>query len=161
QTRARSLPLFVLASSAAGVLGSPGQCGYAAANAALYAIAAARRAEGEAAVAVAYGPWAGEGMAARRPGPGRLEPEEALAATEAPLASGAARGVVAPLADLLPPEAADRPMLAEALRRGRVSGLGAVPDLRARIEAAPERERARLLAGFVREGIRRALGLAP
>jgi len=59
------LELFALASSITAWLGNAGQSLYGAANAALDALAERRRARGQRAVSVAFGPWADQGMASR------------------------------------------------------------------------------------------------
>ncbi|TDR95022.1 non-ribosomal peptide synthetase/type I polyketide synthase [Enterovirga rhinocerotis] len=61
--RGADLRHFVLCSSIAGIWGARGQVAYAAVNAFQDALAARRRAEGLPALAMAWGPWDGDGMA--------------------------------------------------------------------------------------------------
>ncbi|MDI6413682.1 SDR family NAD(P)-dependent oxidoreductase, partial [Streptomyces albus] len=92
----RDLEAFVLYSSIAATWGSGMQGGYAAANSYLDALAARRRARGKAATSLAWGPWAGGGMAAaegaedelRRHGLPTLSPDDAMAALESAVSGG-------------------------------------------------------------------------
>ncbi|MBP2229003.1 acyl transferase domain-containing protein/acyl-CoA synthetase (AMP-forming)/AMP-acid ligase II/acyl carrier protein/aryl carrier-like protein [Azospirillum agricola] len=94
--KARNLDLLVLFSSAASVLGQPGQANYAAANTFLDALAADLRARGRTALSVGWGPWGGGGMAAAdrvatgfaRLGIQPLSAEQGRRALDAALASG-------------------------------------------------------------------------
>ncbi|MDI1443200.1 type I polyketide synthase [Polyangium sp. 6x1] len=63
-TRGRDLDFFVAYSAAAGLLGSPGQANYAAANTALDGLCQARAAEGLPGTSIQWGPFAEVGLAA-------------------------------------------------------------------------------------------------
>ena len=103
-TRALDLDHFVLFSSAAAILGAPGQSAYAAANNALDAIAHRRRASGRPALSVNWGAWADAGMAARlddrhkqrlaERGVGAIPAAEALAVMDRLLGQSAAQVAV-------------------------------------------------------------------
>src|SRR5262249_42928514 len=98
------LDWFVLYSSSAGVLGSPGQGNYAAANAFMDAVAWHRAASGRPALAVAWGAWRDVGLAARRGavavagagGLGTIDPTAGMAILEQLLARALPQATVVP-----------------------------------------------------------------
>ncbi|MGI5451709.1 type I polyketide synthase [Streptomyces sp. CA-249302] len=122
-TKDLGLAAFVLYSSAAGVLGRPGQSNYAAANGFLDALARHRVARGLPAQALAWGPWTTEGDAgmAGRVAPERLGEGGVLPVTEQEgiaLLDTAVRSTEPVLVPIpLDLAAADAPVLADLLKR--------------------------------------------
>ncbi|MGA4838242.1 SDR family NAD(P)-dependent oxidoreductase [Streptomyces sp. G45] len=176
-TRGAALDAFVMFSSAVGVLGSPGQANYAAANAFLDALAGQRRAAGLPATSLAWGLWEG-GMAdtldeqdRARMSRGGLLPmpaEQALAHFDAAVLADRAVVVPAKL-DLagLRSRAASAPVppvfrgLVRAPLRTAAQAAGAGGDaggLRQSLAGRPEAEQERILLDFLRGHVAAVLG---
>ncbi|MFD8607912.1 type I polyketide synthase [Streptomyces sp. NPDC059631] len=160
-TRGADLSAFVVFSSAAGVLGSPGQASYSAANAALDALTAERRRLGLPGLSLAWGPWERvSGMTAelggaerrridRRGARGLLD-EEAMALLDAVCAADAAPPedgspvVLAHLDLTVRGDGPVHPMLRSLVRRGPAAPAGAkgaptaAAALRHRLDAAAD-----------------------
>jgi acyl transferase domain-containing protein/NADPH:quinone reductase-like Zn-dependent oxidoreductase/NAD(P)-dependent dehydrogenase (short-subunit alcohol dehydrogenase family) len=87
-TQQMPLDFFILFSSAASIIGWPGQGNYAAANAFLDALAHHRRLKGLTALAINWGPWSDTGMAGERQqqfaakGLGAISPVQGIAAMD-------------------------------------------------------------------------------
>ena len=98
-TRTRQLDWWLLFSSVASLLGSPGQSAYASANAWLDALVSWRRASGLPATVIDWGQWAGVGVARTMTSSvlDPMVPSEAIEAMTSVLASGRSRTGVARL----------------------------------------------------------------
>ncbi|WP_367127977.1 SDR family NAD(P)-dependent oxidoreductase [Saccharothrix sp. HUAS TT1] len=142
-TRHLDLRAFVLFSSAAGVLGSAGQGNYAAANAALDALAEHRHRQGLPAVSVAWGQWAQDsGLTGRLTGTDRrrlersgvvpLSTEQGLALFDAALT---ATGPTLVAAGLRVSALGDQPVLRALARRAKTPKSAAARELAALPEA--------------------------
>jgi myxalamid-type polyketide synthase MxaE and MxaD len=168
------LDFFVLFSSAASILGSPGQGNYAAANAYLDALAQLRRAQGKPALSINWGPWAEIGLAASQSNRGErlaaqgmasIQPEAGLDMLGRLLTSDAIQIAVMPF-DLrhwrqLFPSAARAPFLRELIREdGRPSQTKESPE-RARLLSEPPALRVGLLETMLAEQVARVLRMTP
>ncbi|MFE7118549.1 SDR family NAD(P)-dependent oxidoreductase, partial [Streptomyces sp. NPDC057654] len=152
------LSAFAVFSSAAGVLGSPGQSAYSAANATLDALMAARRRQGLPGVSLAWGLWERQsGLTAElagadlhrmaRGGVHALSDEDGMALFDAALSAGDALAVPVHL-DLAAYRDGPPPLL-RSLVRARPRKAAAY-SVRARLAGAGAEERERVLLDVVR-----------
>jgi len=180
-TRRLPLDFFVLYSAAGLLLGAPGQCAYAAANAELDALAQMRRAQGLPALSVAWGTWAQGGMATQLAASGHdpwrergllpIEPAHGFERLEQLLRGGAAHAAVLPIdwqrfiATL--PAGVDAAFFDGVLPRA--SAVATAPaeaspvqsTVLSRLQATPSGQRAAELAAHLVERALQVLGLEP
>jgi myxalamid-type polyketide synthase MxaE and MxaD len=166
----RPLDFFALFSSAAAVLGFPGVASYAAANAALDALVAQRRAAGRVGVSVAWGRWFDVGMHAARgdgrhrltaDGLGYLTPEEGTLAFEHALGTDT-RHVLVTRLDVGQWTRAYRSGARSLLRdlRTEQPATGVSDNVAARLRAIPRAGRREALEGWLREQVGQVLRIA-
>jgi NADPH:quinone reductase-like Zn-dependent oxidoreductase/acyl carrier protein len=175
-TKNLSLDQFVMFSSAASLMGSPGQANYAAANAFLDALAHHRRAESRPALSANWGMWSEVGMAVRlqeerasrwsQSGVGSIEPELGLQILERLLTEDAVQIGVLPIDwtkffALIPPgtEPAWLSDLAHSSRAVDGTQRSGPPVLFEKLKAATPGERLDLVTTFLRQQAARVLAI--
>jgi myxalamid-type polyketide synthase MxaB len=177
-TQDKALDFFVLFSSGASLLGSPGQASYTAANTFLDVLAHERRGRGLPALSINWGPWAEVGMAAEigsqyqqrwaKLGLIPITPEQGVELLGRALQSDAAQIAALPIhwpaylgsfgGRRVPPLLQGLAEQAQPSRRepgARQHG----PELLAALAGAPEHERRTLLLAYLREQVRGVLAL--
>ena len=169
----RDLPLdfFILYSSMSGILGSPGQGNYAAANAFLDALAHDRRAQGLPALSLDWGAFSEVGLAAAQDnraarlasqGIRSITPKEGLVALDRWFSASSAQAAIVPL-DARQwvesyPAAASSSLLASLLaEKPGASRAGGASELAARIADATPPARIALVQSFLRSEASRVL----
>jgi acyl transferase domain-containing protein/acyl-CoA synthetase (AMP-forming)/AMP-acid ligase II/NADPH:quinone reductase-like Zn-dependent oxidoreductase/acyl carrier protein/NADP-dependent 3-hydroxy acid dehydrogenase YdfG len=161
-TQDSPLDFFVLFSSVAALLGSPGQGNHAAANAFLDAMAHYRRARGLPGQAIDWGAWSEIGAAAKRLGQMRLKgmgcitPEQGLEILEQLLMQGAVHAGVVPID--WSQFGADRPFLGELRPAARPEPRRQSTSFIDKVTAVSPAERRALLISHVQAQVVQVLG---
>jgi NAD(P)-dependent dehydrogenase (short-subunit alcohol dehydrogenase family) len=170
-----SLPLdfFVMFSSAASVMGSPGQANYAAGNAFMDALAIHRRASGLPGLSINWGAWSEVGMASAMDaqqqkriaaqGLSPIAPQQGLAVLEQLMAENTAQVVVLPVnwSKLLNQRDSIPPLLEGFKQQVQGSSqTAAESDFLEQLALTPVDERYNVLQAFVREQVIKVLGLS-
>jgi acyl transferase domain-containing protein/acyl carrier protein len=177
-TLTQHLPLdfFVMFSSAASLLGSPGQGNYAAGNAFMDGLAHYRKAQGQPALSINWGAWSEVGMAAslesqdqRRwaaQGMGAMTPEQGVAVLGQLLdtAEAAQIGVLPLNWSMLAGRGNQPPLLADLIAQAQARQAQPAkgrPEILSRLAETPPNKKLSVLAAHVREQAVRVLGLNP
>ncbi len=165
-TQTHTLDYFVLFSSVSGLLGTPGQATYAAANAFLDGLADYRQAQGLPALAIQWGSWSEVGMSARlelddtlhQKGEGVIPPAQGLAAL-AHISGQTGQLAILPM--VWPRFIAQHAVLPAVFARFAADHPTSATDqiLSVRLQTAPEAQRLSLLTERVNALLVQTLGL--